>query len=134
MDMSPRPQQINPLRVITQRLAATPSCQLPHIVPQLANLVTLCRQKFSTSSSSNQSGSGSEDVVLTHKYKTQLSTLLQDRNSQARYAALVLIKATIETGGWNILREAAPWVRGLMGIIGVGAFRVLYRNMGHLEG
>ncbi|KAJ4366803.1 hypothetical protein N0V83_007328 [Neocucurbitaria cava] len=52
-----------------------------------------------------------------HKYRTLLSTLLQDRTVQGRWSAIVLIKATIEVGGWETLQKCLPWVRGLLGFL-----------------
>jgi hypothetical protein len=46
-----------------------------------------------------------------------LSTLLQDRTIHGRWSAIVLIKATIEVGGWETLQKCLPWVRGLLGIL-----------------
>lgn len=52
--------------------------------------------------------------VLIHKLKAQLSALLQDKSPQARYSALILIKATIEVGGWNVLQGSGAWVRAMI--------------------
>ena len=112
-------QAFIPLRVVTQRISNTPTKQLPHVAPILAATITECRKAFHTSQNENQSKDGSENAVLLHKLKTQLSALLQDKQPQARYAAVILIKATVEVGGWNVLQGAAPWVRGLIGIMGV---------------
>ena len=68
-----------------------------------------------------------------HKLKTQLSTLLGGKSPEGRFAAVVLIKAAIEVGGWEVLRGSEPWVRGLLAILAVGSserqfsFRVLTR-------
>ncbi|KAL9582600.1 MAG: hypothetical protein Q9212_003205 [Teloschistes hypoglaucus] len=47
-----------------------------------------------------------------------LSTLLQDKCREARWSAVVLVKAIIEAGGWSVLRESEKWVRPLLGLIG----------------
>ncbi len=56
--------------------------------------------------------------MLVHKFKTQISALLQGRTTEERWAAVVLIKATVEAGGWEVLSGSGAWVRGLLGILG----------------
>lgn len=117
--MAPNPviKSCIPLRVVTQRLSIMSTKELPHIAPRLAASITQCRKTFGSSQDDGTDESGAGMVV--HKLKTQISALLQDRSPSARYAAIILIKATIEVGGWNVLQAAGPWVRGLIAIIGV---------------
>ena len=109
----------NPLRVVTQRLSSTPSRQLSHVVPYLANTIAQCGQAFTVPTKEGQVVGGSENAVLVHKLKTQLSALLQAKGLEARYAAVILIKATVEVGGWSILQGSGAWVRGLTSVLGV---------------
>lgn len=109
----------SPLGAITQRLASTPTQQLPHIVPFLATTLKSCQIILSASNNAHTRSDGSDTAVLVHKYKTQLSTLLQDKSAAGRWSAIVLIKATIELGGWETLQGAGVWVRGLLGVLGV---------------
>ena len=108
----------SPLGAIIQRLAGAPQAQLPHLVSSLTNDLTHCRMVLSASAS-HHTHHGPESAVLVHKYKTQISTLLQDKRVEARWAAVVLVKATIQVGGWEVLQGAAVWVRALLGILGV---------------
>ncbi|KAI4199128.1 MAG: hypothetical protein LQ350_004818 [Teloschistes chrysophthalmus] len=62
--------------------------------------------------------SQSDAAVVLHKLKTQLSTLLQDKCREARWSAVVLVKAIIEAGAWSVLKESEKWVRPLLGLIG----------------
>ena len=103
-----------PLRLVTQRLNSTPINNLPLITSQLAEGVLSCKDVFSASEPN-----GSDLAVLVHKYKTRLSSLLQDKSIEGRWTAVVLIKVTVEVGAWNVLREVGSWVRGLLGILGV---------------
>lgn len=105
------------LRVIMQRLTATPIWQLPHIVPYLASTIPSCAQLLQNPPSLGQTKDGSETAVLVHKFKTRISTLLAEKSPQAKWAAVVLIKATVETGGWEVLRASGAWIRGLLGIL-----------------
>ena len=109
----------NLLRVVTQRLSSTHFKQLPHISPYLATIIAQHGKALATSSKDGQAFSETESAVVVHKLKTQLSALLQDKNPEARYAAVVLIRSTVETGGWNVLQGIGSWVRGLIGILGV---------------
>ena len=112
-------QNSAPLRVITQRLTSTPAWQLPHIIPYLASTISGCGKQFLATQSENQAREGSDYEILVHKFKTRISALLQDRSAQGRWAAIVLVKATIEIGGWEVLQSAGGWVRSLLGILGV---------------
>jgi pre-rRNA-processing protein RIX1 len=99
------------LRAVTQRLAVTPNKDLPHVVPFLANHLASCKAILSVSEQSND---GAESGVLVHKLKTQLSTLLHEKTVEARWSATVLIKATIESGGWAILQGCGSWTQRLL--------------------
>ena len=105
------------LRVITQRLTATPLWQLPHIVPYLASTIPSCANVLQNPPSLRQTNYESEIAVVIHKFKTRISTLLVEKSPQAKWAAVVLIKATVETGGLEVLRTSGAWIRGLLGIL-----------------
>ena len=107
------------LRVVTQRLSSTPVKQLPHIAPYLAGNIAQHGQALAKSSKEDKVGSKTDSAVIVHKLKTQLSALLQDKNREARYAAVILIRATVEVGGWNVLQGVGAWVRGLVDLLGV---------------
>lgn len=108
----------NPLRVVTQRLSSTPAKQLPQVAPYLATAITQCAKALVAPEKQGKAVSGSESAVTVHKLKTQLSALLQDRSPEARYAAVILIKGTVEAGGWNVLQGVGIWVRGLIALLG----------------
>ena len=108
----------SPLRVVTQRIASTPIEQLPHVVQFLAQDIASCKRIIAAPEKVNTAGE--EATVLVHKLKSQISTLLQDKSPYAKYAAVILIKATIESGGWNVLQSVGVWVRSLISILGVG--------------
>lgn len=114
--MAPIAAELATLRALTFRISSTPTAQLPQHVPAIAASLTNCRTLLSTAQASG-SKTASEASVVAHKYRTLLSTLLQDRSVQGRWAAVVLIKATIEIGGWETLQKSLPWVRGLLGIL-----------------
>jgi pre-rRNA-processing protein RIX1 len=108
--------EFNTLKALTFRLSSTSTLQLPQQIPAIAASLVNCKSLLSSEQSST-SKSSPEVSVLVHKYRTLLSTLLQDRTVHGRWAAIVLIKATIEVGGREILEKSLPWVRGLLGIL-----------------
>lgn len=104
------------LRIASQRLSAAQDVRsLPVIAAGVAQVLTNCHSLFVHSSS--KSKKDSEAGLALHRWNTQLNTLLQARTVQERWAAVVLIKATIEAGGWDILSKSEPWVRGLLNIL-----------------
>jgi pre-rRNA-processing protein RIX1 len=114
--MAPVATELATLRALTFRISSTTTSQLPQHVSAIAASLANCRSLLSTAQATG-SRSASEASVAVHKYRTLLSTLLQDRTIQGRWAAIVLIKSTIEIGGWETLQKALPWVRGLLGIL-----------------
>ncbi|KAK4501102.1 hypothetical protein PRZ48_006908 [Zasmidium cellare] len=102
------------LRAASLRISSTPVKQLPSITPQITGLIWNCRDLLSTPTEAKQN---SETSVLIHRFKTQLSTLLQDRTIEGRWAAVVLVKSTIEAGGIEILSKCNAWVKSLLGIL-----------------
>ncbi|KAF2404228.1 hypothetical protein EJ06DRAFT_526311 [Trichodelitschia bisporula] len=110
--------EVSSLRAIAYRLSSTPATQLPQLAPHIASQLVTCGQLLSSGQNAFAKENGDAPVVL-HKFKTQLSTLLQDRAVEARWAAVVIIKSTVEVGGWEILQDAkcAAWVRGMVGIL-----------------
>lgn len=111
-------QPLITLRVITQRLTATPTWQLPHVVPYLASTLLSCEKIIQNTQASGLTKDASEAGVLVHKLKTQISTLLHEKNPQSKWASVILIKAITEIGGEEILRASGAWVRGLLAILG----------------
>lgn len=106
----------NTLKAVTYRLASVPAKQLPALIPHVTATLPVCKSVLS----SPQSASGkdaSETAVLVHKFRTQISTLLQDRSVEGRWSAVILSKSAIDLGGWEMLQKCGPWVRGLLGIL-----------------
>ena len=107
------------LRAITHRLTTTPVDQLPSIASFLATSLSDCAELLSAPQSQKPGKSDSDNAVQIHKLKTRLASLLQDRSVEGRWTAVVLVKATVEAGQWEILRGYEPIVRGLIGILAV---------------
>ena len=121
-------QGVSSLRMVTQRLSSVSPTQLPHITAFLAGSITESREAFAKHDHGSSVRSEQDTNVIIHKLKAQLSALLQGKGPHARFSALILIKATVEVGGWSVLQGAAPWVRGMISILGV-SHPVIRRKM-----
>lgn len=109
----------NPLRSVTQLLATTPVQDLPKTVPFLASTISTCGAFLKEVDAQSQTKGSSEESVVRYKLKTQISTLLQDGGKEAQWAAVVLVKATVEAGGSSVLQASGSWVRALLRFLGV---------------
>jgi hypothetical protein len=107
------------LRVLCFQLSSTPATDLPRLTPILLRHVLRCQIPLSSSAGNGAKADASASSVLIHKLKTQLSTLLNGKSPEGRFTAVVLIKAVVEVGGWEILQGAESWVRGLLSLFGV---------------
>ncbi|KAF2714971.1 hypothetical protein K504DRAFT_367556 [Pleomassaria siparia CBS 279.74] len=112
--MAPHMAELATLRALTFRLSTTPTAQLPQHVPAITASLANCRSLLSSNQASD-TRSSSEASLAIHRYWKLVSNLLQDKTTlQGRWAGIVLIKATIEVGGWEMLQKSLPWVRGLL--------------------
>ncbi|KAL4870520.1 hypothetical protein BDV12DRAFT_55407 [Aspergillus spectabilis] len=105
------------LRAVNHRLTNVPAQQLPAIAASLAASISECGELLSAPQAQKVGKTDSDHAVQVHKLVTRLSSLLQDRSFEGRWAAVVLVKALVEAGQWEILRGSEPFVRGLMGIL-----------------
>lgn len=102
------------LRAATFRLSTTSPDQLPKVASQVAASVWNCKDVLSASADSKQAKDASSVV---NRFKTQLTTLLQDRTVEGRWAAVVLVKAAVEAGGLELLGKSNTWVKNLLGFL-----------------
>lgn len=107
------------LRAVNHRLTTVPIQKLPAIAASLAASITECGELLSAPQSQKAGKSDSDHSVQVHKLVTRISSLLQDRSFEGRWAAVVLVKALVEAGQWEIIRGSEPFVRGLMSILSV---------------
>lgn len=107
------------LRVLCRKLTSLPPTQLPHALPTLTNHVLRCQDILSAAQDQKLKGDASQGSLLVHKLKTSITTLLNGRSREGRFAAIGLVKAMVDVGGWETLRGAGPWVIGLLSIIQV---------------
>ncbi|QSZ30896.1 hypothetical protein DSL72_000454 [Monilinia vaccinii-corymbosi] len=106
------------LRILCLRLTSTPPKDLPNLTPTLVQYVLQCQIPLSNPSVNSGKAEASQSAVLVHKLKTQLTTLLNGKSAEGRFAAIVLIKVVVEVGGWEIVRGAGSWVRGMLSVLG----------------
>ncbi|KAL6833998.1 rRNA processing/ribosome biogenesis domain-containing protein [Trichoderma sp. SZMC 28015] len=105
------------LRVLTRKLTSIPPAQLPHSLPSLIRHVLRCRDALSAPQDPKAKGDASQTSMLVHKLKTSITTHLNGRSREGRFAAIGLIKAAVDVGGWETLRGSEAWVRGLLSIV-----------------
>ncbi|KAK5989930.1 Pre-rRNA-processing rix1-like protein [Cladobotryum mycophilum] len=105
------------LRVLCRKLTSIPPTQLPHSLPSLIRHVLRCQDALSAPQDQKLKGDASQTSVHVHKLRTSITTLLNGRSREGRFAAIGLVKAAVDVGGWETLRGAEPWVRGLLSIV-----------------
>ncbi|PYH99479.1 hypothetical protein BO71DRAFT_479542 [Aspergillus ellipticus CBS 707.79] len=105
------------LHAVNHRLTNIPVKQLPHLASCLAASLSNCGELLSTPQSQKSAKSDSDNAVQIHKLITRLGSLLQDRTYEGRWTAVVLVKALVEAGQWEILRGCESFVRGLISIL-----------------
>ncbi|PSS00988.1 rRNA processing/ribosome biogenesis-domain-containing protein [Coniella lustricola] len=106
------------LQVLCRLLASTDASDLPPLCPSLIANIHRCGEVLSLAVDQKPKDGAPEHSVLVHKFKTQLTTLLNNGRSQpGRFAAAILIKAVVDVGGYECLRGSEPWVRGLLSIL-----------------
>jgi len=121
------------LRVLCFQLSSTPTADLPRLTPVLLGHVLRCQVPLSSPAGNAAKADASASSVLVHKFKTQLSTLLNSKSSEGRFAAVVLIKAVVEVGGWEVLNGAESWVRGLLSVLGVCTEVLCHEKITHSQ-
>lgn len=116
------------LQVLCRRLASTDAADLPPLCPSLVGHIQRCEDVLSLPVDQKPKDGAPGHSVLVHKLKTQITTLLKNGRSQpGRFAAAILIKAVVEVGGYECLRTAEPWVRGLLTIVQVSSrFQLMF--------
>jgi hypothetical protein len=105
------------MRVLCRRLTSTPVDELPRICPLLVSHVLRCGGPLSAPLDAKDKSS--ETPMLVHKLRTHITTLLTGKNPAGRFAAVCLVKAVIDVGGWESLRASLPWIRGMIGVLQV---------------
>ena len=108
------------LRAVTHRLTTTPIQQLPPIASFLATSLSDCGELLSAPQNQKAGKTESDNALQIQKLKTRLASLLQDKSFEGRWTAVVLMKATVEAGQWEVLRGCEPLVRSLIGVLAVG--------------
>ncbi|KAF7189867.1 Pre-rRNA-processing protein rix1 [Pseudocercospora fuligena] len=110
----PSPQSLSTLRAVTYRITTTPSQELPLVVAQISAAIWSCRDLISLPSENKQNR---EKAEILKRFHTRIGSLLQERSIEGRWAAVVLVKATIEAGGLEVLSKCNAWVKTLIGYL-----------------
>ena len=102
------------LRTVTNVIQSLPPQELPQRAQFFTSAIAASSAILSSAESHIATKDGTDAAVLVHKYKTQISALLNGKSREGRWIAVVLIKSTLHAGGWEILRGCESWVRGLL--------------------
>ncbi|KAF2218771.1 rRNA processing/ribosome biogenesis-domain-containing protein, partial [Elsinoe ampelina] len=100
------------LRFISFRLSSTKAVHLPHVVASQIQTIRDCGELLSIPRANSQSAG--EAGLVVHRFYTQIAALNQGRTVEERWSAAVLIKATVEAGGYESLSKSKHWVSGLL--------------------
>ena len=104
------------LQAASQQISAVPKELLPAVVPNLLNNLAVCSNLLADIPSPKDA-KGSEEVVAMHRFTTQISSLLQDKSPERRWAGVVLVKAALQYGGQNLLQRNSSWIKSLLNIL-----------------
>ncbi|KAI4723504.1 hypothetical protein E4T48_00239 [Aureobasidium sp. EXF-10727] len=110
--MAPQATSISLLRAASFRISNATKAELPQVAALTAQSLLSCKDIFTQPDLANQRDS--DAALALHRFNTQITSLLGDRHVEGRWAAVVLIKAAIEAGGWETLKKSVAWVRGLL--------------------
>ncbi|KAK2072229.1 hypothetical protein P8C59_006600 [Phyllachora maydis] len=111
------------LRVLCRKLASSNPEDLPRLCPTLVAYVLRCAWPLSAplearaKDRAKAKEGSSEASTLVHKLRTQIHSLLHGRVPSGRFAAIVLVKALVDVGGWECLRASGPWVQALLAVL-----------------
>ncbi|KAJ0301664.1 hypothetical protein COL516b_007640 [Colletotrichum fioriniae] len=94
------------LKVLCRKLTSTPPAQLPHSIPAFINHVLRCKDVLSAPHDPKAS---SEVSSLVHKLRTIITTLLNGKSAMGRFTGATLVKAVVDVGGWECLKESGNW-------------------------
>jgi pre-rRNA-processing protein RIX1 len=100
------------LKAVANHISKTPVAHLSRAVPFLTAQLLACSAILS-----KDHAAGSDAAAAVHQLRTRISSLLQDRSTEGRWAGIVLCKTTVDSGGWQMLHQSAAWVRFLVAIL-----------------
>ena len=107
------------LRVLCRKLTAIPHAQLPHALPALTSHVLRSKDILAAPQEAKPKDDASQAAHHVHKLRTSITTLLNSRSKEARFAAVGLVKALVDVGGWEMLRVSQPWVGAILSVVQV---------------
>lgn len=119
--MAPSTDPFVSLRHITTALTSTPESELPPAIPALARILygsPVLDSAIALHASPSRTRA-EEAALLTNKFKTRISALLQSKNAAARWCGVVMVKASVETSFSAMAEWAAGWARMMIGLLTV---------------
>ncbi|EFR00717.1 hypothetical protein MGYG_03722 [Nannizzia gypsea CBS 118893] len=106
------------LRAAIHNLCSIPVKDLPSTAEYIATTISECSAILSVPANQGQSAGEPDRAVLLQKLKARITSLLQDKTVEGRWTGVILVKATVESGKWEILRGCESWVRHILAVLG----------------
>jgi len=107
------------LPVVCRLLASSRPEELPALTPLLVSHVLRCGGALSISVDQKSKAKTDETTMGVRRLKNHISTHLNGKSPHGRFAAVALVKAAVDVGGWECLRTSESWVGGLLSILQV---------------
>ncbi|OAL69501.1 hypothetical protein A7D00_6621 [Trichophyton violaceum] len=106
------------LRAAVHNLCTIPVKELTSTAEYIATTISESSAILSVPANQGQSAGEPDKAGLLQKLKARITSLLQDKTVEGRWAGVVIMKATVESGRWEILRGCEPWARYILAILG----------------
>ncbi|RKF74497.1 putative arm repeat-containing protein [Golovinomyces cichoracearum] len=104
------------LQILCDQLSTVPVIDLLYLLPSLSQNALCCKDLKTTSSSLPDA---SDTSVLLHKLRTLLTKLLNGKEVEGRFVAVILVKAYVDVKGLEEgLKHIGSWVRSLIAVLG----------------
>ena len=113
-----RSQQLD-ISFLTNTLSTTPVQSLPFVTARLISTLENCHEAFAIAEGQGRDRAATDLRVLVHKYKSQLTSLLQGKSVAGRWVAAILIKVTVEAGLSLLIPDTKQWIRGMLAMLSV---------------
>lgn len=104
------------LEHVARTLSNVPVARLPYAVGQITSNLLQCKAVLSAEGSSS-SKDASRTSTVTHKIRSRITSLLQDRIAAGRWSGIVLAKTFVELGGYQALQASGPWVTAIITVL-----------------
>ena len=109
------------MQAITRQLLHTQPHELPNLIPYLTGPLNECHEVFSRNQKAGP------HLSLVHTFQKQVKALLWAKDQESVWAAVILIKGTVEivsreSGELESLESEGRWIQRLLGLLKVDQY------------